>query len=73
MKSQEKPKVARNITIFYIGTLLMAIAGGIIMNSGQEAGGLLFILSPLVMVLIVRFLLGDGWKDAGLKIGRAHV
>ncbi len=68
MKSQEKPKVARNITIFYIGTLLMAIAGGIIMNSGQEAGGLLFILSPLVMVLIVRFLLGDGWKDAGLRL-----
>ncbi len=68
MKFQEKPKVARNITIFYIGTLLIAIAGGIIMNSGQEAGGLLFILSPLVMVLIVRFLLGDGWKDAGLRL-----
>jgi membrane protease YdiL (CAAX protease family) len=33
-----------------------------------EAGGLLFILSPFLMVLVVRFLLGDGWQDAGLRL-----
>lgn len=58
---------SRNIIIFYIGTLLLSVGGGLIMASGQGAGGLLFILSPLIMVLVVRILLGDGWKDAGLK------
>jgi membrane protease YdiL (CAAX protease family) len=48
--------------------MLLAVGGGFVLASGQEAGGLLFILSPLVMVLIVRFLLGDGWKDAGLGL-----
>jgi membrane protease YdiL (CAAX protease family) len=68
MTQQQNDKTVRNIIIFYIGTLSLAIGGGLIMASGQEAGGLLFILSPLVMVLIVRFLLGDGWKDAGLVL-----
>ena len=68
MNSQDKSKIIRNITIFYIGALLLAIAGGFFMASGQEAGGLLFILSPLIMVLVVRFMLGDGWKDAGLNL-----
>ena len=61
-------KTIRNIIIFYAGTMLLAIGGGLVMASGQYAGGLLFILSPLVMVLIVRFVLGDGWKDAGLSL-----
>ena len=38
--------------------MLLAIGAGFVMASRQEAGGLLFILSPLVMVLIVRFLEG---------------
>ena len=54
--------------IFYTGALLLAAAGGLLMASGQDIGGLLFILSPLVMVLIVRLLLGDGWRDAGLGL-----
>ncbi len=66
--SDEKRRVRRNIVIYYLGALLLAIGGGLIMASGQETGGLLFILSPLVMVLIVRFFLGDGWKDAGLTL-----
>jgi membrane protease YdiL (CAAX protease family) len=68
MTNQQNKKVIRNTIIFYIGTMLLAIAGGIVMASGEEAGGLLFIISPLVMVLVVRFLLGDGWKDAGLSL-----
>jgi len=68
MTTLQNNKVRRNIIIFYVGAMLLAIAGGIIMASGEEAGGLVFILSPLVMVLIVRFLLGDGWKDAGLHL-----
>lgn len=60
-------KTVRNIIIFYIGTILLASGGGFIMASGQDAGGLLFVLSPLLMVLIVRFFLGAGWQDAGLR------
>lgn len=66
MTAQHNHKSIRNIIIFYSGAMLLSIGGGIILASGQEAGALLFILSPLLMVLIVRFLLGDGWKDAGL-------
>lgn len=68
METQQNKKVLRNIIIYYAGAMLLAIAGGLVMASGEEAGGLLFVLSPLVMVLIVRFLLGDGWKDAGLRL-----
>lgn len=68
MTTQHNHKSMRNIIIFYSGALLLSIGGGIILASGQEAGALLFILSPLLMVLIVRFLLGDGWKDAGLSL-----
>lgn len=68
MTAQQNPQGIRNLIVFYVGTMLLAIGGGFVMASGQEIGGLLFILSPLVMVLIVRFLLGDGWKDAGLGL-----
>ena len=68
METQQNNKVLRNMFIFYAGAMLLAVAGGLVMASGQEAGGLLFVFSPLVMVLIVRFLLGDGWKDAGLRL-----
>jgi hypothetical protein len=68
MTNQPKNKTVRNIIILYVGVMLLAVGGGFVLASGQEAGGLLFILSPLVMVLIVRFLLGDGWKDAGLGL-----
>lgn len=68
MEGKQNKNILRNIIIFYAGSMLLAIAGGLVMASGQEAGGLLFVLSPLVMVLIVRFLLGDGWQDAGLRL-----
>lgn len=67
MNTVDRKKVVRNIGIYYGGALLLAIGGGVLMAGGQDVGGLLFILSPLVMVLIVRFLLRDGWKDAGLR------
>lgn len=68
MTTQQRNKTIRNIIIFYVGTILLSTGGGFIMASGQDAGGLLFILSPLLMVFVVRFLLGDGWKDAGLEL-----
>ena len=68
MTTQNRHRILRNTLIFYIGTMVLSIGGGFIMASGQEAGGLLFVLSPLLMVLVVRFLLGDGWQNAGLKL-----
>lgn len=68
MTTQNRHRILRNTFIFYIGTMVLSIGGGFIMASGQEAGGLLFVLSPLLMVLVVRFLLGDGWQNAGLKL-----
>ena len=58
----------RNILLFYAGTLLLAIAGGLLMPTSQPGGSLLFILSPLLMVLVARSVLGDGWQDAGLRL-----
>jgi hypothetical protein len=68
MTPRKNDKVVRNINFFYLGTLLLAAASGLMTASGQEAGGLLFILSPLVMVLTVRSLLGDGWQDVALGL-----
>jgi len=68
MKNQNNSEIVRNIIIFYVGALILAIGGGLIAASGQEVGSLLFILSPLIMIFIVRYLLGDGWKDAGLSL-----
>lgn len=61
-------KTVRNIMIYYGGTILLASGGGFMMAAGQDVGGLLFVLSPLLMVLIVRFFLGAGWQDAGLRL-----
>ncbi len=33
MNSQKKSKIIRNITIFYLGTLILAIAGGLVIPS----------------------------------------
>jgi len=60
--------VLRNVIIFYAGALLLAVAGCLIALSGQDIGLLLFVLSPIIMVLVVRWPLGDGWKDAGLAL-----
>ena len=68
MNDEKRSKVIRNLIIYYSGALLLAAGGGLLMAVGQDVGGLLFILSPLLMVLVVRFLLGDGWRDAGLRL-----
>lgn len=54
--------------IFVIGVLSLAMAGGLITNTGQEAGGLVFILGPILMMVLLRSLGGDGWHDAGLHL-----
>jgi hypothetical protein len=36
--------------------------------SGNEIGGLIFIIGPILMMILLRFFGGDGWKDAGLSL-----
>ncbi len=58
----------RNILVYVIGVLSLATAGGLITNAGQEAGGLVFILGPILMMILLRTFGGDGWRDAGLHL-----
>jgi uncharacterized protein len=64
----QNSKTKRNIAIYIIGVLFLAAIGGIVAAAGNEAGGLIFILSPIVMMVLLRFFGGDGWKDAGLSL-----
>mgnify|MGYP003382610031 FL=1 len=59
--------IKRNIVIYVIGVLFLATIGGVITASGNEIGGLIFIVSPMLMMVLLRFFGGDGWKDAGLR------
>lgn len=52
-------KIKRNIIIYVIG--------GVITATGNGAGGLAFIIGPILMMVILRLFGGDGWIDAGLK------
>jgi len=64
----QNKKIKRNIVIYIIGVLCLATIGGLVTASGNEVGGLIFIIGPILMVILLRFFGGDGWKDAGLKL-----
>lgn len=66
-------KTKRNIAIYMIGVLFLATVGGIVTVSGNEIGGLIFIVSPILMMVLLRFFGGDGWKDAGLSLMSGHI
>jgi uncharacterized protein len=61
-------KIKRNIAVYIIGVLFLATIGGVVTASGNEIGGLIFIISPILMMILLRFFGGDGWKDAGLSL-----
>ncbi len=65
---EQSNKIKRNVVIYIIGSLTLAIIGGVIIAGGNEAGGLIFIISPILMMLLLRFFGGDGWRDAGLGL-----
>lgn len=64
----QKKRIKRNVVIYIIGSLALATIGGIITAKINEAGQILFILSPILMMVLLRFFGGDGWKDAGLGL-----
>lgn len=61
-------RLRRNILVYVIGVLSLAMAGGLISNAGLAAGGLVFIIGPILMMVLLRSLGGDGWQDAGLAL-----
>ena len=61
-------EIKRNIVIYIIGVLSLAMIGGMITASGNEIGGLVFIISPILLTVLLRIFGGDGWKDAGLSL-----
>lgn len=61
-------KIKKNINIFIVGVLTLSILGGIVMANGHEVGALILVLGPVLMMLLLRFFAGDGFKDAGLGL-----
>lgn len=57
----------RNLMIYIVGVYTLSIIGSLLIKQGSEIGGLVFIISPFIMVVTLRSFLGDGWKTAGLK------
>lgn len=66
--SGTRPASRRNVVVYVVGTLTLACAGGALMAAGADVGGLVFILSPLLMSSGLRWFGGDGWRDAGLRL-----
>jgi membrane protease YdiL (CAAX protease family) len=64
----QNSNIKRNITIYIVGVLLLSSIGGLITAAGNEIGGLIFVISPILMAVLLRTLGGDGWKDAGLGL-----
>ena len=61
-------KMKRNIAFYIIGVLCLSAIGGVVTASGNEIGGVIFIIGPILMMVLLRFFGGDGWKDAGLSL-----
>lgn len=61
-------KIKRNVVIYVIGVLCLATIGGVITATVNAAGMLLLIISPILMMVLLRFFGGDGWQDAGLRL-----
>lgn len=62
-------KIKRNVVIYVIGVFLLATIGGVVTAVVKsDLGGLIFVLSPILMATALRFFGGDGWKDAGLGL-----
>ncbi|GKY89052.1 CPBP family intramembrane glutamic endopeptidase [Sinisalibacter aestuarii] len=71
--AKTSPARWRNIVIFTLLVLGIGNIAGLNYFAVQGLGGLLFILSPLLVTLGMRLFAGDGWGDAGFRPGlRAH-
>jgi membrane protease YdiL (CAAX protease family) len=68
MNSITPGKLKRNVILYCLGVLLLSTFGGVLSLKVNPGLMLLFAVSPLVMMLVLRFFAGDGWGDAGLRL-----
>jgi uncharacterized protein len=64
----ENKKIKRNVVIYVIGILLLAVIAIMVAATGNAAGVQIFFVGPILMMVLLRFFGGDGWKDAGLSL-----
>jgi membrane protease YdiL (CAAX protease family) len=64
----ERGRTIRNVAIFVLGSYALSAAGGFLMAGGNDLGGLVFVVGPVLMAVLLRALGGDGWSDAGLRL-----
>jgi len=69
LSDSRRRKVIRNLTAYVVGVMTLSVLGGVMVASGAEAGALVFLAGPLLMAVLLRTLGGDGWADAGLRLG----
>lgn len=65
-------RTARNLTLYLLGVMSLSVLGALLSAGGQEMGGLVFVSSPFLMAVLLRTVGGDGWSDAGLRLGPAR-
>ncbi len=56
-----------HIGIYVAGVYALSIVGGVLVSQGQDIGGLLFIISPILLAVILRVGFRQGWQTAGLR------
>jgi membrane protease YdiL (CAAX protease family) len=76
MKIQDRQHTKRNLIVFIVAVLGLAVLAGILeplsVPSGADQGTpglgqLLWLVAPLVVMLLLRIFGGDGWGDFGLR------
>ena len=75
MEKQERTRTIRNLLIFVIFSLGLPWLGWALdlgrgadpHNQQDSLGWLLFLISPMLALILLRTFGGDGWKDAGLR------
>lgn len=76
MNSNNQNRTRRNLAIFILAVLGMAVLAGLIepftVPPGAEPGAsglgqLLWLITPLIIMVLMRVFGGDGWSDLGLR------
>lgn len=57
----------RGVIVFIIGVLVISLIGGYVLHLGQPIGGLIFVVSPVLMASLLRLTTKSGWRSAGLR------
>lgn len=69
LSNAERRRIWRNLVLYTVGVMTLSVVGGVVLSTGADLGGLFFISGPILMAILLRSLGGDGWQDAGLRLG----